>query len=71
MGVGGTFDFIAGVAVRAPQWMRQHGLEWFHRLMREPRRIRRMLVLPRFAFEVVWLHLKEWFQKLMIKARKR
>jgi len=58
MGVGGTFDFIAGVAVRAPRWMQEHGLEWLHRLMREPRRYRRMLVLPRFAFEVVRFQLK-------------
>jgi N-acetylglucosaminyldiphosphoundecaprenol N-acetyl-beta-D-mannosaminyltransferase len=49
MGVGGTFDFISGRATRAPQWMRDRGLEWLHRLRREPWRWRRMLVLPRFA----------------------
>ena len=54
MGVGGTFDFIAGVAVRAPLWMRRAGLEWLHRLWREPWRWRRMLALPRFAMAVVW-----------------
>jgi N-acetylglucosaminyldiphosphoundecaprenol N-acetyl-beta-D-mannosaminyltransferase len=49
MGVGGAFDFIAGVAVRAPWWMQQLGLEWLHRLYREPWRWRRMLALPRFV----------------------
>lgn len=49
MGVGGAFDFIAGVAVRAPRWMQLLGLEWLHRLYREPWRWRRMLALPRFV----------------------
>lgn len=53
IGVGGTFDFIAGVAVRAPRWMQIAGLEWFYRLVREPKRWRRMLSLPRFA-AAVW-----------------
>jgi N-acetylglucosaminyldiphosphoundecaprenol N-acetyl-beta-D-mannosaminyltransferase len=49
MGVGGAFDFITGVAVRAPRWMQQLGLEWLHRLYHEPWRWRRMLALPRFV----------------------
>jgi N-acetylglucosaminyldiphosphoundecaprenol N-acetyl-beta-D-mannosaminyltransferase len=53
MCVGGTFDFIAGIAVRAPRLVRMLGLEWLFRLIREPRRWRRMLALPRFAFAVV------------------
>lgn len=53
MGVGGTFDFIAGVSVRAPRWMQQCGLEWLHRLIREPYRWRRMLALPRFVVAVL------------------
>ena len=48
IGVGGTLDFIAGIAVRAPRWMRKAGLEWLHRLCRQPWRWRRMLALPRF-----------------------
>ncbi len=52
MGVGGTLDFIAGVAPRAPLWMREHGLEWLYRLIRQPWRWRRMLALPRFALAV-------------------
>lgn len=49
MGVGGTFDFVAGTAPRAPVWMRQRGLEWLHRLIRQPWRWRRMLALPKFV----------------------
>jgi N-acetylglucosaminyldiphosphoundecaprenol N-acetyl-beta-D-mannosaminyltransferase len=54
IGVGGTFDFIAGEAKRAPKWMRRFGLEWFHRLLREPWRWRRMMTLPRFALSVFY-----------------
>lgn len=54
MGVGGSFDFIAGKAVRAPHWIQQIGLEWLHRLIREPWRWRRMLSLPRFALLVLF-----------------
>lgn len=50
MGVGGALDFITGKAVRAPRWVQQLGLEWLHRLLREPWRWRRMLALPRFAW---------------------
>lgn len=53
MGVGGAFDFVAGVTVRAPRWMRRFGLEWLHRLMRQPWRWRRMSKLPRFALLVL------------------
>ena len=52
MGVGGALDFITGVAVRAPVWMRRAGLEWLHRLWRQPWRWRRMLALPRFVARV-------------------
>ncbi|HUI64930.1 MAG TPA: WecB/TagA/CpsF family glycosyltransferase [Bacteroidota bacterium] len=53
IGVGGTFDFIAGVVTRAPVWMQRAGLEWLFRLAQEPRRWRRMLTLPRFAVAVL------------------
>lgn len=53
MGVGGTLDFIAGRVRRAPLWMRQHGLEWLFRLLIQPWRWRRMLVLPGFFVRVL------------------
>lgn len=53
MGVGGTFDFIAGVVPRAPLWMRRAGLEWLFRLIRQPWRLKRMLRLPQFVLAVL------------------
>ncbi len=53
MGVGGSLDFITGVQKRAPLWMRRHGLEWLYRLIRQPWRWRRMLVLPVFGWQVI------------------
>ncbi len=37
--VGAAFDFHAGTKTRAPLWMQRHGLEWLHRLVKEPRRL--------------------------------
>ena len=39
MGVGGTFDIVAGITRRAPLWMQKNGLEWFFRALQEPRRM--------------------------------
>ena len=39
MGVGGSFDVVAGKVKRAPKWMQKCGLEWFYRLLQEPRRL--------------------------------
>ena len=48
IGVGGTFDFLAGRVPRAPIWLRHVHLEWLWRLALEPRRARRMAVLPAY-----------------------
>ena len=53
IGVGGTFDYLTGRVPRAPAWMRDAGLEWLHRLIRQPWRIRRMAVLPIYALKVL------------------
>lgn len=53
MGIGGSLDFIAGVSVRAPDWVQRLGFEWLHRLIKEPWRWRRMLALPRFVIAVL------------------
>jgi N-acetylglucosaminyldiphosphoundecaprenol N-acetyl-beta-D-mannosaminyltransferase len=42
--VGATFDFVAGRAARAPRWMQAIGLEWFHRMCCDPKRL-----VPRYA----------------------
>lgn len=52
VGVGGSFDVLAGRVARAPRWMQQAGLEWLFRLLQEPRRWRRVTALPRFAWAV-------------------
>ena len=52
-GIGGTLDTIVGVKKRAPKLFLSTGLEWFHRLISEPKRIRRQTVLPIFALKVI------------------
>jgi N-acetylglucosaminyldiphosphoundecaprenol N-acetyl-beta-D-mannosaminyltransferase len=59
MGIGGTIDIFAGTAALAPEFMRKAGLEWLFRLIKEPRRYKRMMDLPRFML----LTLKKRFQK--------
>lgn len=49
VGLGGTLDGIAGNVRRAPRWMIRLQLEWLYRLLREPRRIGRMMRLPKFV----------------------
>lgn len=53
MGVGGSFDVLAGKVDRAPEWMQKSGLEWLYRLIKEPWRFKRMLSLPKFVLAVV------------------
>ncbi|SHE75274.1 N-acetylmannosaminyltransferase [Thermoanaerobacter uzonensis DSM 18761] len=53
MGVGGSFDVIAGKAKRAPYLYRKLGLEWLYRLIKEPWRYKRMMALPKFALKVL------------------
>jgi N-acetylglucosaminyldiphosphoundecaprenol N-acetyl-beta-D-mannosaminyltransferase len=53
VGVGGSFDFIAGVTQRAPGWVQRAGLEWLHRLVREPWRLRRQMAIPHFMLLVL------------------
>lgn len=48
MGIGGSIDVFAGTAELAPEFMRRAGLEWLFRLVKEPKRFRRMMDLPRF-----------------------
>lgn len=52
MGVGGTFDIVAGVTKRAPLWMQRSGLEWFYRILQEPRRMwkRYLVTNTKFLF---------------------
>lgn len=53
MGIGGSFDVLAGKLKRAPVLFQKLRLEWFYRLLQEPWRFKRMLVLPKFAIKVI------------------
>lgn len=55
IGIGGSFDFIAGTQKRAPIMFRKSGLEWLYRLYKNPSRWRRMLRLPLFAINILLL----------------
>lgn len=48
--VGAAFDFVAGHANRAPEWMQRGGLEWVFRLSSEPRRLWRRYLLGNLQF---------------------
>jgi len=52
-GVGGSFDVIAGTVKRAPEPFLDWHLEWFYRLMTQPKRARRQMVLPVFAWRIL------------------
>ncbi|WP_110952867.1 WecB/TagA/CpsF family glycosyltransferase [Anaerosinus massiliensis] len=52
IGVGGTLDVMAGVVKRAPLWMQRAKLEWLYRGLLQPKRIGRLMALPRFVFKV-------------------
>ena len=52
LGCGAAIPFAAGDLARAPQWMRRTGLEWFFRLVSEPRRLFRRYVLHDLPFAV-------------------
>lgn len=54
IGNGGTMDIISGKAKRAPAIWQKLGLEWFYRLIKEPSRIKRQMVLPKFMLTVLF-----------------
>lgn len=60
LGVGALFDFYSGAMPRAPQWMRQLGLEWLFRFIMEPRRmfVRYIAGNPVFIMRVLWRRLR-------------
>ena len=54
IGNGGTMDILSGNTNRAPEIFQRLGLEWFYRLIKEPSRIKRQLVLPKFMLQVLF-----------------
>lgn len=61
MGVGGSFDVVAGKVKRAPLWMQKIGLEWFYRFAQEPKRMWKRYLVGNSKF--IGLVLKEAFTK--------
>ncbi|SFS71145.1 WecB/TagA/CpsF family glycosyltransferase [Paenibacillus sp. BC26] len=53
IGVGGSLDIIAGTVKRAPAIWQKWNVEWLYRLLNQPSRWRRQLILPRFAFRAL------------------
>ncbi len=55
IGVGGSFDILAGLKPRAPKWMQKNGLEWFFRLIIEPKRLakRYLIHYPQAVFYLI------------------
>ncbi len=53
-GVGGSFDVFAGHVKRAPLFFRKLGIEWLYRLLKEPKRLKRQLALPKFLMRVLF-----------------
>lgn len=62
IGVGGAFDYLAGVKRRSPKLLQNWGMEWFWRLLYQPSRIWRMRVLPLFAILVIFSFLKKFLK---------
>ena len=55
LGMGGSFDFVAGIVSRAPVWLQRLNLEWLYRLWKQPWRIRRILVaVVGFPLAFLW-----------------
>ncbi len=54
LGVGGSFDALAGIVIRAPKRIQELHVEWLYRLWKEPWRWKRQTVLPRFVLKVIW-----------------
>lgn len=63
MGVGGSFDVLAGFVWRAPRWLQAVGLEWFWRLLMEPRRLWKRYLTTNIEF--IWLAGREIVARLL------
>jgi N-acetylglucosaminyldiphosphoundecaprenol N-acetyl-beta-D-mannosaminyltransferase len=66
MGVGGSFDVIAGKTKRSPLWMQKAGLEWFYRVMQEPKRMWKRYLIGNSVF--IYLVFKQKLKQTFYKA---
>lgn len=54
IGNGGTVDILAGRIERAPEFFQKLGLEWLYRLVKDPKRIKRQMVIPLFILTILF-----------------
>ena len=64
LALGGSLDGYSGNVKRAPDIFIRLNLEWFYRLCLEPRRIGRMMKLPKFVFGTLWYRLRHGKNKI-------
>jgi len=69
MGVGGSFDVVAGKVKRAPIWMQALDSEWIFRLIQEPRRMLKRYALTNSIF--AWMLIKEFFNQKINRIRNK
>ena len=58
VGAGGSLDVYAGTVERAPEKWQKAGLEWLYRLLKEPKRLGRMMKLPKFLILIIWKRIR-------------
>lgn len=69
MGVGGSFDVVAGFVKRAPLWMQKAGMEWFYRVIQEPGRMWKRYLVGNSKF--IYLIFREKFQQTFKGKKQR
>jgi len=67
MGVGGTFDVLTGRVSRAPAWMQRIGMEWFWRLLMEPRKMWKRYLVSNSRF--LWMTARWVFKRRLMPRR--
>jgi N-acetylglucosaminyldiphosphoundecaprenol N-acetyl-beta-D-mannosaminyltransferase len=67
IGIGATFDFITGKQRRAPVWMQKGGLEWFHRLCHDPKRLWKRYLVGNSLF--IFLISREFLRKRILRKK--
>lgn len=67
IGVGGSFDIIAGITKRAPVWMQKAGLEWLFRLIQEPKRLWKRYLFSNTIF--IFLVVKELVKERILRIK--
>jgi N-acetylglucosaminyldiphosphoundecaprenol N-acetyl-beta-D-mannosaminyltransferase len=68
LGIGVSFELVSGMVTRAPRWMQKMGLEWFFRLLMEPRRLWQRYLVGNVVF--VGLVMKQKLRAIVDRARK-